>query len=160
MTLSNLAVVRRCRNCKTQLNADRPGDNFTTGICAKCKKAAPRDFTAADKSLVAKVHGYMSAQQLLELLNERLAADLGAGTPRYTMEQLHAELRDAAAPAESNDWAGLRRMIAHARKAGVLQQISPQMIEDFAVVFSLTPAQVMRSKDVILSARSNEAANA
>lgn len=111
-----------------------------------------RQFTIGDKSLIKKVNGFMPAQQLLDLLNDRLRADLGPKARPYTMAQLHAELRDVAAPANANDWAGLRKVLAQARRAGVLTQITAQVIDDFAVVFSLTPAQVMRLKDVILAA--------
>lgn len=162
-----LAAVDRCRLCRARLAPEDPRDGIHDHVCAECRKhpaaarlgatmnagAAPRAFTPADKSMIAKVHGYMPAQQLLELLNERLAADLGPDAASYTMEQLHAELRVAAVPADAGDWAGLRKLLANARRDGVLEHITGQVIDDFAVVYSLTPAQVLRVKDVMLTAR-------
>src|SRR5574341_31048 len=57
----------------------------------------PRPFSAAEKALIRKVHGYMPAQQLLEVLNERLAADLGPDETPHTMEQLYAEIGETDA---------------------------------------------------------------
>lgn len=110
-----------------------------------------RAFTIAEKSLIAKVHGYMPAQQLLDLLNERLLCDLGPGASPYTMEQLYAEIGDAADPAPEggHDWGSLRKLIAKARRAGVLAKVTESVIDDFAVVFSLNPRQVLRLKDIL-----------
>jgi hypothetical protein len=117
----------------------------------------PRAFTPADKSLIRKVYGYMPAQQLLELLNERLAADLGPEEPQHTMEQLYAELGEVdATPAEGHDWSSLRKLLAKARRDGVLDAVTRQIIDDFAVVFSLTSAQVLRLHDVLLRAKEGD----
>ena len=51
-----------------------------------------RGFTEADKSLIRKIHGYVPAQQLLGILNDRLLTDLGPEAKPYTAEQLHAEM--------------------------------------------------------------------
>lgn len=119
----------------------------------------PRAFTPAEKSLIAKVHGYMPAQQLLDLLNERLAADLGPDEPQHTMEQLYDELGDAAAvPAGGHDWSSLRKLLAKARRDGVLEAVTRQVIDDFAVVFSLSAAQVLHLQDVLLRAKEGEGA--
>jgi hypothetical protein len=160
---SQLAAVKpRCRLCTCLLNTESPADDFIGKLCTDCRKrpeaakptTARRGFTVADKALIGKVHGYMPAQQLLDVLNQRLVADLGEGAEQHTLEQLHEEIREIAPAATGGDWAGLRQLIAQARRDGVLDQVSAQTIDDFAIVFSLTPAQVLRVKDVILSARS------
>lgn len=119
----------------------------------------PRAFTDAEKSLIRKVHGYMPAQQLLELLNERLVAHWGKDETRHTMEQLFAEIGEAdAAPAGGHDWSSLRKVLAKAKRAGVLDAVNREVIDDFAIVFSLTTGQVLRLQDVLLRSReeSNE----
>lgn len=119
----------------------------------------PRPFTAADKSLIRKVHGYMPAQQLLDVLNDRLVFDVGADAIKHTMEQLYAEIGESdAAPAGGHDWSSLRKLLAKARRAGVLDAVNRQVIDDFAVVFSLTSAQVLRLQDVLLRANEGDGA--
>ena len=137
---------------------NRGGGGMTAAVRTIRLLDQPRPFTAADKSLIAKVHGYMPAQQLLELLNERLAADRGPEEPQYTMEQLRAEIGAASAPdaAGEHDWASLRALLAAARRRGVLKTITRQVIEDFAVVYSLSPAQVLRLQDVLLQAMGDD----
>lgn len=157
----------RCRLCTVLLSPGSQGPRAAAlGTCDDCaqrpearRAAAPapaslplivsRSFTVADKSLIRKTHGFMPPQQLLDLLNERLKADLPKARP-YTMAQLDAEIRAVADPETADNWAGLRKVLAQARRAGVLAHITPQLIDDFAVVFSLTPAQVMRLKDIVL----------
>lgn len=118
------------------------------------KPLKPRPFTPAEKALIQKVHGFMPAQQLLGILNERLVCDLGDRAVPYTMEQLYAEIGDvAAAPAGGHDWASLRKLLANARRKGLLGSIGAQAIDDFAVVFSLSAGQVVRLKDVVLQAK-------
>lgn len=111
-----------------------------------------RDFTLAEKSLIRKVHGFMPPEQLLRLLNERLECDLGAKAVKYTMEQLYTEISGiaGAVPAAGSGWAGLRKLLNKARRDGILQQINEQLIDDFAVVFSLSPKQVLNLKDILL----------
>lgn len=117
----------------------------------------PRPFTPAEKALIAKVHGYMPAQQLLEVLNERLVSDLGPDEPKHTMEQLYAEIGAVEAdPAAGHDWSSLRKLLARARRDRVLEAVTRQVIDDFAVVFSLTPGQVLRLHDVLLSRQEDE----
>lgn len=111
-------------------------------------------FTPAERALIRKVHGYMPAQQLLAILNERLACDLGPDADPHTMEQLYAEIGEAGAmPEGGHDWASLRKLMARARRDGVLASVGETMIDDFAVVFSLSPKQVVRLKDIVLRAR-------
>lgn len=114
-----------------------------------------RPFTAAEKGLIKKVHGFMTAQQLLDILNERLVCDLGPDAVPYSMEQLFAETGDTTggAPASGHDWPSLRKLIARAERNGVLDAIDEQVINDFAVVFSLNQKQVLVLKDIILQAK-------
>ena len=155
----------RCSVCTCRLGSD-PRDDLDREICGDCKKrpeaarlgepSAPgggaRSFTAAERSLIRKLQGYMPAQQLLDLLNERLAADLGPDAAPYTMSQLH-ETIGAVTEVEANDWAGLRKLLSQARRSGLLDEITPQMMDDFAVVFSISPAQALRMKDTITNAQ-------
>lgn len=111
-----------------------------------------RQITAAEKSLIQKMHGLIPAQQLLNLLNERLRFDLGPTATPYTMDQLKAEIDTHAVTLEDGpkDWAGMRKLINKARKSGVLEQITEQVINDFAIVYSLNAKQVLNLKDVLL----------
>lgn len=119
----------------------------------------PRAFKPADKALIRKVHGYMPAQQLLEVLNERLAADFGPDETPFTMEQLHAEIGEVdTAPAGGHDWSSLRKLLAKARRDGSLEAVTRQVIDDFAVVFSLSTGQVLRLQDVLLRAKEGDEA--
>jgi hypothetical protein len=117
----------------------------------------PRPFTVADKALIKRVHGYMPAQQLLEVLNERLVADFGPDEEPHTMEQLYAEIGEVdAPPADAHDWSSLRKLVARARRDGVLDKVTRQLIDDFAVVFSLNGRQVLQLHDVLLKAKEDE----
>lgn len=115
-----------------------------------------RAFTDAERSLIKKVHGYIPAAQLLGILNERLASDLGPDVRPHTMEQLHAEIGSVAAPAGGHSWASLRKLLVQAERNGVLSMITEQVINDFAVVFSVTPKQVVGLKDILLQRQENK----
>jgi len=114
-----------------------------------------RQFTAAEKGLIRKVNGFMPAQQLLDILNERLVCDLGPAAVPYSMGQLYAEIGDVAAgaPAGGHDWPSLRKLIAKSERSGVLDAIDERVINDFAVVFSLNQKQVLVMKDIVLQAK-------
>lgn len=148
-----------CSSCKSRPEARRLGVPIpharTTGAHAASLGKSAREFTVAEKSLIRKLHGHMPAQQLLGLLNERLAFDLGPDALPYTMEQLYAEIGDAAAdaPAGGHDWASLRQLLAKAQRSGVLEAVTEQVINDFAVVFSLNQKQVLILKDIALQAK-------
>jgi len=105
--------------------------------------------------LIRKVHGYMPAQQLLDLLNERLLSDLGPDARPYTMQQLYAETGEESPAAQQgeHDWASLRKLLMRAKVAGVLDTITEQIINDFAVVFSLNPKQLFSLKDIVLQVK-------
>lgn len=120
-------------------------------------RSLARAFTVAEKALIQKLHGYMPAASLLAILNERLQADLGhePGAQAFTIEQLYAEIGGAqnAAPEGGHDWAGLRKLLARARRDGLLDTITETVIDDFAVVFGLNTRQVVQLKDIVLRAK-------
>ena len=91
----------------------------------------------------------MPRMQLLGILNDRLRADVGSDA--YTIEQLHAEIAALPGAKTGGDhgWAGLRKLLAQAKHAGTLDRINEQVINDFAVVFSLSPKHLMRLKDIL-----------
>jgi len=139
----------RCRLCGCLL-----GGNHTTGIAAQ-----PRQFTQVDRALIRKMASILPAAQLLDLLNDRLVADLGPDSPRYTTAMLADELRQLPAPeptASASDWGSMRKILATARREGVLAVITDQMVENFSVVFSLSPARSLRLRDLIQSAQSTD----
>lgn len=115
-----------------------------------------RPFTEADISMIRKVGAFMPAQQLLDILNERLIADVGRRFAPYSMEQLKEALNahhgEAAAANVARDWSSLRRLLGEAHRSGLLALIDEQLINDFAVVFQLTAKQVVDLKDILLSA--------
>ncbi len=99
----------------------------------------------------------MPAQQLLEVLNERLAADFGPDEEPHTMELLYAEIGEVEdAPAGGHDWSSLRKLVAKARREGLLDKVTRQLIDDFAVVFSLNARQVLSLHDVLLKAKEGD----
>ena len=102
--------------------------------------------------MIRKIHCYMPPQQLLGILNDRLLSDLGPNATPYTAEQLHAEIVAISGTARSvdNSWAALRKLLSQAGRDGTLQRVSEQVIADFVVVFSLSPKQLMRLKDILL----------
>lgn len=132
---------------------DLPARTVSPLTEAERKLKQPREFTPGEKALIRRVHGYMPAVQLLGVLNERLVCDQGGGAVLHTMEQLRAEI--GALPAEAltgaSDWSSLRKLVAQARKSGVLERITREVIDDFAVVYSLSAAQVLRLHDVLLT---------
>jgi hypothetical protein len=158
----------RCQLCAIVLGFD-PEDDLERRLCVTHKNdprtrklhavtggrpgaARLREFTPADKSLIRSTHGYMPIADLLRVLNERLHADQGADVPAYTLEQLHRELQ-ACATESAAGWASLRQVLTQARRSGVLAQISGPVIDDFATVWQLSPAQVMNLRDVIRGAQ-------
>lgn len=95
---------------------------------------------------------------MLGILNERLAADQGNRVAPYTIEQLRREIASVASavPASTNDWGTLRKLVAKARRDGTLGLIDEQVIDDFAVVFSLNHKQVLILKDILLDRTEDE----
>jgi hypothetical protein len=158
---TSLGAGQRCRICGCSIDSDLDADR-TILACGSCK-ARPeaqrlrnpqvsRTFTEAEKSLIRRIHGYLPPLQLLAILNDRLRSDLGPDAAPYTVEQLHAEIAalPGAKPGANHAWAGLRKLLAQAKQAGTLEEINEQVINDFAVVFSLSPKELMRLKDILL----------
>lgn len=158
---SGLGAGRRCRICGCSIDSD-PDADCTILACGSCKgrpeaqrlrnPQVARTFTEAEKSLIRKIHGYLPPLQLLAILNDRLRSDLGPDATPYPVEQLHGEIAalPGAKPGGNHGWAGLRKLLAQAKQAGTLEEINEQVINDFAVVFSLSPKELMRLKDVLL----------
>lgn len=147
-----------CRSCVKRPEAARLSRDASGRAIRPARPAAPqlvpkpRSFSPAEKSLIKSVHGYMPALDLLRILNERLGADRPDAAP-WTIEQLQTELQDQMTPVPEADWTQLRQLLAQARRLGLLEHITPQVLEDFSVVFSLTPAAAMHLRDVIASAQ-------
>jgi len=162
-------VIGKCRLCTSKLSGDATPTSLAQGICGTCEATRPeqfklgepvasaggasapaRNFTAADKALIRRIGASLPSSQLLAVLNDRLAADLGPDASPYTLEQLQQEFQDLPS-SQGDDWASLRHTLTRARRAGTLDLINAQAIGDFAVVFALSPAQVLRLKDALLS---------
>ena len=158
--LHAVASEPRCRACGCRLT-DGVGDDLTKLLCRDHKNdprsrvpKAPRAFTQAEKSMIARLHQHMPTAQLLDILNARLAIDAGAAAVPFTVAQLQAEVDAIAATAASDgDWASLRKLLATARRSGLLRSITAQVIDDFAVIWKLSPAQHMHVRDVIRNAQ-------
>lgn len=150
---------RLCLDCATRPEGKRllAGAKVAAKPIAAAPAAAarpqPRPFTAADKSLIKNMAPYTPELELLRILNDRMHADLGTDAPPYTLEQLQAELATVQQEARAGDWASVRETLQVARRCGVLAEITPQIIDDFAVVFQLSSAQQMHLRDVIRSAK-------
>lgn len=153
---------RLCLDCLTRPEAKRVlGSGRQAATAPSAPKPAgappappqPRPFTAAEKSLIKHTGSYMPASDLLQILNDRMHADLGAEAPDYTLEQLQAEIQGNQQEQRSADWAGVRQVIAVARRCGVLAEVTPQVIDDFAVVYQLSGAQKTHLRDVVRSAK-------
>lgn len=171
------------------LLGDEPGDDLDLQLCASCKErpearrlnlglvaAAPRRphvaaeqakggapaaraFTDAERALIKKMGAVLPREQLLDLLNERLALDLGPDAAPYTVEMLEAEVGLGAAHAagsQAMSWATLRKVIAEARRRGVLARVNEQVIHDFAVVYSITPKQLITLREILLAESDEE----
>lgn len=112
-----------------------------------------RPFTIAEKSLIRNMHHVLPPADLLRILNDRLVADVGPDVPLWTLEQLHTAIATQQQVEQANDWTNLRDILRTARSCGVLAQITPQVLDDFSVVYQLSPAQRMHLIDVIRSAK-------
>lgn len=132
------AQLLLCSGCRDRAKAAARGG----------EQSVPRAFSAGELSLIRKLHGRMPAQQILDILNERLVADMRDDEPPYSLADLRGAVSTAAS--EPSGWASLRKRLAEARSTGVLDQVNEQLINDFAVVFSLSAKQVLQLKDVLL----------
>jgi hypothetical protein len=145
-------VARRvCASCGTRPEAGRLGEPCDGAAETTIQKGA-REFTPAELALIRRVHALMPLPQLLAILNERLMADLGPDAAPYTQAQLQAAVAGWSVPGTlgSQDWAATRKFLANARAQGILDRIDEGVINAFAVVYQLSPKQVLLLKDVIL----------
>ena len=119
MTTPDAGAVRQHR-----LDDSNPAPRVALAVVPAKPAQKPSDFTAANKALIRKVHGYMAPLQLLGILNERLLCDQGGSAVLYTIDQLKAEIASVttAVPSSGNDWGTLRKLLAKARREGVLDQ--------------------------------------
>ena len=69
----------RCGACKRRPEARRLGLPVPAARNARCRPRTdlPASSPTPSRALIRKIHGFVPAQQLLALLNERLACDLG-----------------------------------------------------------------------------------
>jgi len=123
------------------------------GTPAAPMKVAPAPFTAAEKSLIAATGAHLPADELLKILNDRLVADRGSDVVLHTLEQLRQEVGSHRAGGTDAGWGAQRRRLARARRDGVLDLITAQVIDDFATCFQLTTTQVTHLREAIASAQ-------
>jgi hypothetical protein len=124
-----------------------------TAVPVHAQHIGARAFNAADLSLIRRIGTNLAPPHLLAILNERLVADLGAQVPRYSLSQLQeaiSRVHGVAAASTGHDWPSLRKLLARARRDGVLAAIDEQVINDFAVAFQLTTKQTLELKDIVL----------
>jgi hypothetical protein len=149
---SNIAVqkVVRSRTGQSMLEAvtDMPEGDTSE---APLSSGGSREFSPAEKSLIRGVHGHMTTQRLLDLLNDRLATSYGAKATLHTMESLYAEISKLSLIAVDgqHDRASMRKLVQKARASGLLARVDEQLIDDFAVIFSLNARQVLLLKDIV-----------
>lgn len=157
----------KCRVCGSRLEPGE-GDDLARSVCLSCagrpegrrlgtpaygpddSAVGSREFTPAELALIRRMHSLVPPHQLLDILNERLASDLGPDAARYTLKQLQGAIGSDLGKVTPEDWASTRKFLAEANRRGVLQQIDEAVINAFAVVFQLQPKQVIVLKDVIL----------
>lgn len=142
--------------CRDHLNTPLPGKATSTKPSASTSPAtgtaAPPAFTIAEHSLIGSIGAHLPASELLKLLNDRLVADRGPGVALHTLEQLQRQVQSVRATHTDGGWSAQRRILAKARASGVLPLLTPQVIDDFAIVFRLGAAQVTHLRDVVASA--------
>lgn len=139
--------------------AGNPFRNLLASACSALqgKAAQSRSFNEADLALIRKIGAFMPAARLLDILNDRLLVDLGTDDGAYTPQQLNEailSIHGAGNPAAmGRDWPSVRKLLAQARRAGVLDLVHESSINDFAVVFQLNAKQVVELKDIVLGAK-------
>lgn len=150
----DLALPRQAPGAPTPI---QPFANLVASVTGAKLPLPARAFSEADRALIRRIGAFMPAQKLLDILNERLTCDLGTDESLFTMDQLSAALQEAHGGGDptslGRDWPSVRKLLAQARRAGVLDQINEQVINDFAVVFQLNAKQVVELKDIVLGAK-------
>jgi hypothetical protein len=137
--------------------AAEPFAHMVTAVTGGTLPVPPRAFSEADRALIGRIGAFMAPQKLLNILNERLACDIGSEDVAFSLEQLTAAIQEAHGGSDptalGRDWPSIRKLLAQARRAGVLDQVNEQVISDFAVVFQLNAKQVVELKDIVLDAK-------
>jgi hypothetical protein len=152
-----LSSIVRCQRCGLRLSEEND-DDLEQALCEAHKKPrsmpSPREFNDAELAMINRLHRFMPTTQLLHTLNERLAADAPGQGSRFTMNQLEQAIaKPKAKPhAMSGSWADTRKQLSAASRAGTLALVDEQLIDDFAIVYSLNARQVMMLKDIVLPA--------
>jgi hypothetical protein len=145
-----------CRDCATRPEAKRPAVAISGARRAMVPGAATvarQPCTPAERALIRSLHGRLSSADLLTVLNGRRRGD-EPPVPAVTLAQLHAETQSLAGDRGGpEDWASLRRLLAAAQRAGTLGALTPTVVEDFVVIWQLSPGQATRLKDVIAHAQ-------
>lgn len=164
-TVASVTSLPQCRLCRRGLRT-REGDDLDLRACARCKASRPnqlnqalrsagvlpedQQFSDAERALVERLHGVVPVQQLLDLLNTRRRAD-GLGQAEISADALAEEASRHCTPSHGTGWVSLRRVLAEARASGVLDRVTAQVVDDFAVVFQLSRGQVLQLKDVLFN---------
>lgn len=128
-------LVGENRHAQAQAALSGPGASLVTRrvINNGMNLEAPvREFSPAEKSLISKAYTFMTRKALLDVLNERLVADQGKDADLYTITQRDAEITKVQerAPQPTSGWAGMRRLLAEARRTGLLPRITDQVVSD------------------------------
>lgn len=167
-----LAVPARHLRCQLCANAmsSKDGDDLELGACARCVATRPakveelrrragskagatagpgQEFNEAEKALITRLGGLTPLPKLLQLINDRRQADRPGCTP-FTLQQLQDEHDRITGRPKDSGWVVMRRLLQDARKTGVLQKVTAEVIDDFAIVYQLTRGQVLHLKDVLL----------
>lgn len=152
----------RCQLCSSALS-NKDGDDLELGACARCKatkpvkagelkkrleQAAPQ-FNDAERALITRLGGLTPLPKLLQMINDRRRADKPDGA-LFTAAQLQDEHDRITSRPKDSGWVVIRRLLQEARASGVLQKVTSEVIDDFAIVYQLTRGQVLHLKDVLL----------
>jgi len=132
-------------------NGDQNSRTSRAGVNPKPHPAA--DITHAEKSLITNLKDTLSEQRLLSLLNQRRAANAHPAFPALTVADMRHHLGtadcDSRGAQPGADWASKRQLLQRARASGLMGKITKQIVLDFAVVFSLTQAQLIRLTEMV-----------
>lgn len=167
--LASPARHLRCQLCANAMSS-KDGDDLELGACARCVATRPakveelrrradskagatagsgQEFNEAEKALITRLGGLTPLPKLLQLINDRRQADK-PGSPLFTIQQLQDEHDRITSRPTDSGWVVMRRLLRDARETGVLQKVTAEVIDDFAIVYQLTRGQVLHLKDVLL----------
>ena len=146
---------RQCLRCGIALSA-RNGDSVDEQLCSDHRRASHegKPLTGAELALVRSIGNRIGARQLTELINARRRADKSAGAALLDEEDVVFAMAQRPLQAPAGDgWAQTRKLLAKARRDGTLELVNEELIDAFAIVFSLNARQVMQLKDIVLPAK-------